>query len=55
MVDAINVMGDGRVVADTVRSYVDAGVDVPVLVPLPWGRDRMAITERTMQAAAGAI
>ncbi len=40
MVDAIDVMGDADRVRATVRSYVDAGVDVPVLMPLPWGPDR---------------
>lgn len=53
MVDAIDVMGDADRVRDTVRAYVDAGVDVPVLMPLPWGPDRMAVIEATMRAAAG--
>src|SRR5262245_13510709 len=38
-VDAIDVMGDEAVVAATMRAYSDAGVDVPVLMPLPWGPD----------------
>lgn len=53
MVDAIDVMGDADHVAATVRSYVDAGVDVPVVMPLPWGPDRMAVVRRTLEAAAG--
>ena len=37
MVDAIDVMGDADTVHATMRAYADAGVDVPVLMPLPWG------------------
>jgi probable F420-dependent oxidoreductase len=53
LVDAIDVMGDAEVVHDTMRSYVDAGVEVPVLMPLPWGPDRRASVEATMRAALG--
>jgi probable F420-dependent oxidoreductase len=53
MVDAIDVMGDEDAVAATMRSYVDAGVEVPVLMPLPWGKDRRAVAERTIRAAIG--
>jgi probable F420-dependent oxidoreductase len=50
-VDAIDFMGDAAAVGAFMRSYVDAGVDVPVLMPLPWGADRKATIEATMQAA----
>jgi probable F420-dependent oxidoreductase len=50
-VDAIDVMGDESVVAATMRAYSDAGVDVPVLMPLPWGPDRRASALRTVEAA----
>jgi probable F420-dependent oxidoreductase len=53
MVDGIDVMGDAATVRATVQSYVDAGVEVPVLMPLPWGADRMAVVDATMRAAAG--
>ena len=53
MVDAIDVMGDADHVRATVLDYVDAGIDVPVLMPLPWGPDRMAVVEATMRAARG--
>jgi probable F420-dependent oxidoreductase len=53
MVDGIDVMGDADHVHATVRSYVDAGVEVPVLMPLPWGADRRRCIDETMQAAAG--
>jgi probable F420-dependent oxidoreductase len=53
MVDAIDVMGDEDTVHATMRSYVDAGADVPVLMPLPWGPDRRAAAEATIRAAIG--
>ncbi len=52
MVDAIDVMGDAAHVSATVQAYVDAGVEVPVVMPLPWGPDRMATVRSTMAAAA---
>jgi probable F420-dependent oxidoreductase len=53
MVDAIDIMGDEDAVAGAMRSYSDAGVEVPVLMPLPWGPDRRATAERTIRAAVG--
>ena len=50
-VDAIDIMGDERQVRAAVRSYVDAGVEVPVIMPMPWGPDRRAVTEATIAAA----
>src|SRR3954467_13324782 len=38
-VDAIDIMGDEQHVQTAVRSYVDAGVEVPVIMPMPWGPD----------------
>ncbi|HUW02974.1 MAG TPA: LLM class F420-dependent oxidoreductase [Acidimicrobiales bacterium] len=52
-VDAIDVMGDAQKVHATMQSYVDAGVDVPILMPLPWGPDRQAVIDATMRAAIG--
>jgi probable F420-dependent oxidoreductase len=54
MCDAIDVLGDADLVRDTVRAYADAGVDVPVLMPLPWGGDRRQVITDTMEAAASA-
>ena len=54
MCDAIDVVGDAGTVAATVRDYVDAGVQVPVLMPLPWGGDRRQVLDDTMVAAADA-
>ena len=53
MVDAIDVMGDADTVQATMQAYVDAGVDVPVLMPLPWGADRRASADLAIRAAVG--
>src|SRR5215212_8895091 len=55
MVDAIDVMGDADRVGAAVREYVEAGVEVPVLMPLPWGKDRMAVVDATLQAAVDGV
>jgi probable F420-dependent oxidoreductase len=52
MIQAIDFIGSEDGVADFVQSYLDAGVQHPVLMPLPWGDDRRAVTESTMAAAA---
>lgn len=52
MVDAIDIMGDAAQVRAAVQAYVDAGVDVPVLMPLPWGPDRFGVVEATLRAVA---
>ena len=43
MVDAIDVIGDEDTVQATMQAYADGGVDVPVLMPMPWGTDRRAL------------
>ncbi len=53
MVDAIDVLGDATHVHDTVQGYVAAGVDVPVIMPMPWGTDRRQVIADTIDAAAG--
>ena len=53
MVYAIDTMGDAAHVHGFVETYRTAGVTHPVLMPLPWGKDRRAVTEATMLAAAG--
>lgn len=50
-VDAIDIMGDEKGVRAAVRAYVDAGVEVPVIMPMPWGPDRRAVAEATIAAA----
>ncbi len=54
MCDAIDVLGSADTVRDTVRAYVAGGVDVPVLMPLPWGGDRRQVLADTIAAAASA-
>lgn len=49
-VDAIDFMGTPDEVRDFGQAYVDAGVDVPVLMPLPWGPDRRQVITDTMRA-----
>jgi alkanesulfonate monooxygenase SsuD/methylene tetrahydromethanopterin reductase-like flavin-dependent oxidoreductase (luciferase family) len=51
MVDGIDIMGDAATVQAGMRAYIDAGVDHPVLMPLPWGTDRAAIIAATLTAA----
>ena len=51
MIQAINFIGGQEQVGDFVKSYVDAGVEHPVLMPMPWGDDRWQVTTDTMQAA----
>ena len=53
MVDAIDIVGDAAHVHAATQAYVDAGVDVPVIMPLPWGPDRLAVVRDTMRAVAG--
>jgi probable F420-dependent oxidoreductase len=54
MCDAIDIVGDEATVQAAVRDYVAAGVDVPVLMPLPWGGERNQVIEATMTAAVTA-
>ena len=50
-VDGVQIMGDERHVQQAVQAYVDAGVDTPIVFPLPWGEDRTAVVEKTLAAA----
>jgi probable F420-dependent oxidoreductase len=52
MVDAIDFVGDAPGVRAFAQDYAAAGVDVPVLMPLPWGEDRPATVRATMEALA---
>ena len=53
MVDGIDIMGDEAGIRAAVKSYVDAGVEVPIIFPLPWAEDRMAGVRSTLVAALG--
>ena len=52
MVQSIDFMGDHDEVAAFFASHRAAGIEHPVLMALPWGDDRWAVTEATMRAAA---
>jgi probable F420-dependent oxidoreductase len=54
MVDGIDFVGTADQVRRRVGDYADAGVDVPIVFPLPWGADRRAVIEATLVAGAGA-
>lgn len=49
-VDAIDFMGTADEVRDFAREYAETGVDVPILMPLPWGPDRRQVIDDTMVA-----
>lgn len=52
MVDAIEIMGDESHVEAAVQAYADAGVEVPIVFPAPWGEDRRETLSRTLRALA---
>lgn len=53
MVDQINICGSPETVSSAVRDYRSSGVDVPVIMPLPWGEDRLTVIDATLAATAG--
>ena len=55
MIQAIDFIGNKSEVTNFVKNYVKAGVEHPVLMPLPWGEDRRAITDATISAAIKAV
>ncbi len=55
MVDGIDIMGDPDAIAAAMRAYVDAGVESPIVMPLPWGKDRMGVVQATLEAAKEGI
>ncbi len=55
MIQAIDFVGTPAEIGEFTRAYVDAGVEYPVLMPLPWGDDRRAVTDETMAAFAAAF
>lgn len=52
MAQEIDTVGDADHVRAFARSYVDAGVDDPILMVLPWGDDRRTVVTETMAAFA---
>jgi len=55
MIQAIDFIGSDAEVTGFVKQYIDAGVEHPVLMPMPWGEDRFAVTQATMAAAIAAV
>jgi len=55
MIQAIDFIGGESEVTEFVKAYVDAGVQHPILMPMPWGEDRRAVTDATMKAAIAAV
>jgi probable F420-dependent oxidoreductase len=55
MIQAIDFIGEPQEVTQFVRAYIEAGIEKPILMPMPWGDDRLAVTTQTMQAAAKAM
>lgn len=51
-IDGIDYIGDEDGVRAFVQAYVDAGVEEPILFPLPWGPDRGDVVRRTLEAVA---
>ncbi|MFT7219083.1 MAG: putative F420-dependent oxidoreductase [Candidatus Azotimanducaceae bacterium] len=54
MIQAIDFIGTESEVTEFVRTYADAGIQHPVIMPLPWGEDRRATAVTTMVAAIAA-
>lgn len=52
MIEAIDIVGDHAHVAEAVTAYRKAGVDHPIVMPLPWGDDRLGVVKATLAAAA---
>lgn len=55
MVDGIDIMGDEAAITAAMKAYVDAGVESPIVMPLPWGKDRMGVVDTTLRAAKEAV
>ena len=52
VIQSINFIGSASDVTDFARRYIEAGVEYPILMPMPWGDDRMSVTQLTMEAFA---
>jgi len=51
MIQAIDFIGGSAQIGEFVEAYRDAGVEHPILMPMPWGEDRWEVTRETMAAA----
>ena len=50
MIQAIDFIGTTAEVKDFVDSYAEAGIEHPILMPMPWGENREKVALETMQA-----
>ena len=53
MIDAIDFIGTPDEVRDYTGTYIAAGVEHGVVMPLPWGQDRRGTIEATLAAVQG--
>ena len=51
MIQAIDFIGTKSEVSSFINSYIEAGVEHPILMPMPWGENRDKVALETMQAA----
>lgn len=51
-VDAINLVGDSERIRRRIDEYVDGGLDVPLVLPMPFGEDAPGSLSRTLLACA---
>ena len=51
MIQAIDFIGTKSEVRNFINSYIEAGVEHPILMPMPWGENRDKVALETMQAA----
>ena len=52
MIQAIDFIGTKSEVSNFINSYIEAGVEHPILMPMPWGENRDKVALETMRAAA---
>ena len=51
MIQAIDFIGTKAEVSNFINSYIEAGVEHPILMPMPWGDNRDKVALETMEAA----
>lgn len=51
MIQSIDFIGNKSEVSNFINSYIEAGVEHPILMPMPWGDNREKVALETMQAA----
>ncbi len=54
MIQEIDFVGNHSQVNDFFKSYIEAGVEHPILMPMPWGEEREQVALQTMKAAISA-